>query len=318
MEELHVEITEQGRADAVLATSTGLSRNKIQQLTEDGFVTIAGVPIKSNRKVKPGEAVMIVMPEVKPAEVVPQNIKIDIVYEDGDLAVIDKPQGMVVHPSAGHEDGTLVNALLYHMKDLSSIGGIERPGIVHRIDRMTSGLLVIAKNDNAHQSLSEQFSEHTAHREYLTIAIGNFKEDSGTIDAPIGRSPSDRKKMAVVRNGKRAVTHWQVLERFGNFTLLKVQLETGRTHQIRVHLSSVNHPIAGDDVYGSGKNPFGLTGQALHGYKLRFVHPRTREKMCFFSPLPEYFRKALERLGTEVSLDRLYEENTVDNTNGFS
>lgn len=295
-----------GRADSVIASETGLSRNRIQHLIEDGSVTINENTAKSNSKIKTGDIIEVVLPDPKPTEILPQDIPLDIIYEDDFLAVINKTQGMVVHPSAGHEDGTLVNAIMFKMKGLSSIGGVERPGIVHRIDKMTSGLLVIAKNDFIHQSLSEQFSVHSARREYLTVAMGNFKENFGKIDAPIGRSFSDRKKMAIVKDGKTAVSHWEVLERFGNYTFLKMKLETGRTHQIRVHLASIGHPVVGDQLYSSGKNPFGLEGQALHGYKLEFVHPETEKPMRFFAPIPDYFSAVLRRLGSSYPIYELF------------
>jgi 23S rRNA pseudouridine1911/1915/1917 synthase len=227
----------------------------------------------------------------------PEDIPLDVVYEDADLAVINKPKGMVVHPAPGNPNGTLVNALLYRFRTLSETGGETRPGIVHRIDKLTSGLLVVAKNDFTHEALAGQFAAHTAHREYMCIVHGNLKEDSGTVDAPIGRHKTDRKRMAVTEDGRRAVTHWRVLERFGTETLLDVSLETGRTHQIRVHMAYIKHPIVGDEVYGSAAPKLGLNGQALHGYRLTFTHPRTGETMTFTAPLPEDFKTALTRLG---------------------
>jgi 23S rRNA pseudouridine1911/1915/1917 synthase len=223
------------------------------------------------------------------------------------LLVVDKPQGMVVHPAPGHPGGTLVNALLYHIGDLSGIGGELRPGIVHRIDKMTSGLLVVAKNDAAHRGLSEQFRNHTAHRSYIALVDGNIKQDDGTVDAPVARHLVDRKKMAIVPGGREAITHWQVAERYGQYTLLRLELETGRTHQIRVHMASLQHPVTGDDVYGRAKLPFGLKGQALHGYRLTFVHPESDDAMCFYAPPPEYFMTALKKAGGEQSAEELLE-----------
>ena len=293
--------TEAARIDAYLALNTELSRSKLQKLIRSGVVEQNGKPCKPNAQVRIGDAIRIVddapQPDALPE---PENIPLSIVYEDADLAVIHKPKGMVVHPAPGNETGTLVNALLYHFQTLSGMGGQTRPGIVHRIDRLTSGLLVVAKNDAAHEALARQFALHTAHREYLCLVSGNLKEDSGTIDAPIGRHKTDRKRMAVTPDGRSAVTHWRVLERFGTETLLDVRLETGRTHQIRVHMAYLKHPILGDEVYGSPAPKLGLVGQALHGYRLTFVHPRTGETMTFTAPLPEDFETALKRLGGRV------------------
>lgn len=285
------------RVDAYLAEETDLSRSQVQRLIREGSATVNGEPVKPNCLLRIGDAVQLTVPAPKPASAAPEDIPLHIVYEDGDLAVIDKPQGMVVHPAPGHDSGTLVNALLYAMEDLSGVGGELRPGIVHRIDRMTSGLLVVAKNDAAHRGLSEQFKDHSANRAYIAIAEGNFSEDTGTVDAPVGRHPTDRKRMAVAANGREAVTHWRVLERFGAFTLLQLTLETGRTHQIRVHMAHLKHPLAGDDIYGPAKQKLGLAGQALHGYRLRFVHPGTGEPMVFYAPMPDYFLAALKKLG---------------------
>lgn len=285
------------RIDAFLAETTEYSRSRIQSLIKDGFITVDAKNVKPNYVLRTGEYILIDPPEPASLDVAPQQIPLDIVYEDDDLCVINKPQDMVVHPAPGHADGTLVNALLYHFGSLSSVGGVLRPGIVHRIDRMTSGLLVVAKNDRVHQALSDQFRDHSAGREYLTIVNGNLREDSGTIDAPIGRHHSDRKRMAIVAGGREAVTHWKVLQRFGTHTLLRVTLETGRTHQIRVHMSSIHHPVAGDTVYGSQKPQLGLQGQALHGFKLHFVHPTTKNDMIFTTAMPAYFVSALRKLG---------------------
>ena len=293
--------TEANRIDAYLAANTDLTRSKLQKLIKDGAVELNGKPCKANAAIRIGDAVRIAAPEsTDDAALKAENIPLDIVYEDADLAVINKPKGMVVHPAPGNTSGTLVNALLYRFQTLSCAGGETRPGIVHRIDRMTSGLLVVAKNDAAHEALARQFSTHTAHREYLCLVHGNLKEDSGTVDAPIGRHKTDRKRMAVTEDGRHAVTHWRVLQRFGSETLLDVQLETGRTHQIRVHMAYIKHPILGDEVYGSAAPKLGLNGQALHGYRLTFTHPRTGEEMCFTAPLPDDFVTALKRLGGDI------------------
>lgn len=293
--------TEASRIDAYLAANTDLTRSKIQKLIKDGAVALNGKACKASSAVCAGDSIRILVPETDGDRLPePENIPLDVVYEDDDLAVINKPKGMVVHPAPGNPSGTLVNALLYRFQTLSSAGGEIRPGIVHRIDRMTSGLLVVAKNDFAHEALARQFAEHTAHREYLCLVHGNLKEDSGTVDAPIGRHKTDRKRMAVTEDGRRAVTHWHVLERFGTETLLDVRLETGRTHQIRVHMAYIKHPILGDEVYGSPAPKLGLNGQALHGYRLTFSHPRTGETMSFTAPLPDDFITAIVRLGGSV------------------
>lgn len=293
--------TEASRIDAYLAANTDLTRSKIQKLIKDGAVALNGKACKASSAVCAGDSIRILVPETDGDRLPePENITLDVVYEDDDLAVINKPKGMVVHPAPGNPSGTLVNALLYRFQTLSGAGGEIRPGIVHRIDRMTSGLLVVAKNDFAHEALARQFAEHTAHREYLCLVHGNLKEDSGTVDAPIGRHKTDRKRMAVTEDGRRAVTHWHVLERFGTETLLDVRLETGRTHQIRVHMAYIKHPILGDEVYGSPASKLGLNGQALHGYRLTFSHPRTGETMSFTAPLPDDFTTAIVRLGGSV------------------
>ena len=293
--------TEAARIDAYLAANTDLTRSKLQKLIKDGAVELNGKSCKANAAVRAGDAIRLSVPESKNDLLPePENIPLDVVYEDADLAVVNKPKGMVVHPAPGNDSGTLVNALLHRFQTLSASGGESRPGIVHRIDRMTSGLLVVAKNDAAHEALARQFALHTAHREYLCLVHGNLKEDSGTIDAPIGRHKTDRKRMAVTPDGRRAVTHWRVLERFGTETFLDVQLETGRTHQIRVHMAYIKHPILGDEVYGSAAPKLGLDGQALHGYRLTFTHPGTGKTMTFTAPLPEDFRLALARLGGSV------------------
>lgn len=292
--------TDAARIDAYLAENTELSRSKLQKLIKDGAVLRNDRPCKPNTEVKEGDVIKLLAP-VEDDTILPQpeNIPLDVVYEDGDLAVINKPKGMVVHPAPGNPNGTLVNALLYRFQTLSDAQGL-RPGIVHRIDRYTSGLLVVAKNDAAHEALSKQFAAHTAHREYVCLVHGNLKEDSGTVDAPIGRHKTDRKRMAVVENGRHAVTHWRVAERFGEVTLLDVALETGRTHQIRVHMAYCKHPILGDEVYGSPAPKLGLNGQALHGYRLTFTHPKTGETMSFTAAIPEDFQKALHILGSKL------------------
>ena len=289
----------ESRLDVFCGENTALSRSQAQRLIREGSITVDGKAAKANRVLKPGECIEIVYPAPVPSKAQAQEMPLSILYEDADLLVVDKPQGMVVHPAAGHADGTLVNALLYHIQDLSGIGGEMRPGIVHRIDRMTSGLLVVAKNDRTHLALSDQFKKHTAFRWYAAICEGNFKEDAGTVDMPIGRHKTDRKKMAVTPDGRDAVTHWQVVERLSGYTLLLAKLETGRTHQIRVHMAYLNHPLAGDMVYGCKKAALGLSGQALHGYRLAFTHPASGKEMVFYAPIPPYFMDALKRLGDQ-------------------
>lgn len=287
------------RADAALARlCPDLTRSAAQKLLESGAVTCGGKALKKNDKLTEGDVLEVDLPEVREVAIEPENIPLDIVYEDSDVIVVNKPKGLVVHPAAGHWSGTLVNALMYHCKDsLSGINGELRPGIVHRIDMDTSGLLIVAKNDFAHQALAEQLQDHSLARTYECIVIGGIKEDSGTIDAPIGRHPVDRKKMAVTeKNSKEAVTHWQVLERFSGYTRVQCRLETGRTHQIRVHLAWRNHPILGDMVYGRKKPELGLDSQCLHARELTFRHPRTGEQVTVSCPLPDYFEEALRKL----------------------
>lgn len=286
------------RLDQFLARSVeGLTRSSAQRLIESGMVEQVGKKLKKNARLEIGDEIRLTLPDPEPLDVVPQNIPLDIVYEDSDVVVVNKPVGMVVHPAAGHPDGTLVNALLYHCgESLSGINGTLRPGIVHRIDRDTSGLIIVAKNDTAHLSLAEQLQDHTLSRTYECIVTGNLKEDSGTVDAPIYRSNNDRKKMAVVQGGKRAVTHWKVLERYSGFTRVECQLETGRTHQIRVHMAYIHHPLLGDIVYGNKKPYPGLAGQCLHAKRLRFIHPTTRQPVEVECPLPEYFIAVAEKL----------------------
>ncbi|QIB69018.1 RluA family pseudouridine synthase [Aminipila butyrica] len=278
------------------------SRSFFQKLLEAGQITLNGQPVDAKKyKVKAGDLVQAIIPEPKPLKVEPENIPLDIYYEDQDVLVVNKPKGMVVHPANGNESGTLVNAVLYHCGDsLSSINGIIRPGIVHRIDKDTSGLLMIAKNDRAHNSLAEQLAEHSITRAYRAIVYNNFSEDQGLVDKPIGRDPKDRLKQAVTdKNSKRAVTHYRVLERFGNFTYVEARLETGRTHQIRVHMAYIKHPLLGDLVYGPKKKLFGATSQTLHAKILGFKHPATGAYMEFESPLPEEFERILQKLRKE-------------------
>ena len=287
------------RADAFLArTVEELTRSAAQRLLEEGSVTLNGKPLKKNYKTTPGDVLEVVLPDPEPVDLVPQNIPLDVVYEDSDVIVINKPVGMVVHPAPGHPDGTLVNALMYHCGDsLSGINGELRPGIVHRIDRDTSGLIIAAKNDKAHLALAEQLQDHSLARVYEAIAVGGFREDSGTVNAPIGRHPVDRKRMAIdPRNGRNAVTHWTVLERFSGYTHIQCKLETGRTHQIRVHMASIGHPLLGDIVYGNKKPYPGLAGQCLHARKLKFIHPSTNELVEVECPLPDWFENALKKL----------------------
>lgn len=277
-----------------------VSRSYIQKLIKEGHVSVNGKPVKANYKLGADDEICLEIPEAKEPDILPEDIPLDILYEDQDILVVNKPKGMVVHPAAGHYSGTLVNALMYHCIDsLSGINGVMRPGIVHRIDMDTTGSLLVCKNDEAHRILAEQLKEHTIRREYHAIVYGNLKDDAGTIDAPIGRHPVDRKKMSINhKNGKRAVTHYEVLERFGNFTYIRCRLETGRTHQIRVHMASLHHPLLGDEVYGpSSKPPFsGLKGQVLHAKILGIHHPSTGEYMEFDAPLPQYFVDLLQKL----------------------
>lgn len=291
------------RIDALLArTLPSLSRSQVQKLLEQGMVTLNGRELKKNFRCSAGESYELLLPEPDELPLIPQDIPLDVVYEDGDLIVINKPRGLVVHPAPGHPDGTLVNALLYHCGDsLSGIGGQRRPGIVHRIDKDTSGLLIVAKNDFAHQGLSAQLADHSLCREYEALVRGNFKQDSGTIDKPIGRHPIDRKRMAVTdKNSKPAVTHWQLLDSYRGYSHILCRLETGRTHQIRVHMASIGHPLLGDFTYGAPSPEKGLEGQCLHARRLRFVHPRTGEHVLLETELPAYFMDVLARLGPKI------------------
>ena len=287
------------RADALLARLVpDLTRSAAQKLLERGAVTLNGGPARKNDRPAPGDVLEVVLPDPEPIDLVPQDIPLDVVYEDGDVIVVNKPVGLVVHPAPGHPDGTLVNALLYHCgTSLSGINGELRPGIVHRIDRDTSGLIIAAKNDRAHLALAAQLQDHSLARTYEAVAVGGLRKDSGTVDAPIGRHPVDRKKMAVDRkNGREAVTHWTVLARYPGYTHVECRLETGRTHQIRVHLATIGHPLLGDTVYGAKKPVPGLAGQCLHARRLRFVHPATGEPVELECPLPAWFQEVLRKI----------------------
>ena len=287
------------RADAFLARSVPeLTRSAAQRLLERGAVLLDGRAVKQNDRLSPGAELSLTLPDPEPVDVRPQDIPLDVVYEDGDVIVVNKPVGLVVHPAPGHSDGTLVNALLYHCgTSLSGINGQLRPGIVHRIDRDTSGLIIAAKHDRAHLALAAQLQDHSLARTYEAVAVGSLKEDSGTVSAPIGRHPVDRKRMAVdPKNGREAVTHWSVLARYPGYTHVECRLETGRTHQIRVHLASTGHPLLGDTVYGAKKPVPGLAGQCLHARRLRFVHPSTGKPVELDCPLPPWFQAVLEKL----------------------
>ncbi len=287
------------RLDAFLARSAqGLSRSAAQKLIEEGQVTRNGKPGKKNDKLNLGDAIAYTIPEAKPVDIVPREMQLDIVYEDEDLLVINKPKGLVVHPAPGHQDDTLVNGLLHALgEDLSGINGELRPGIVHRIDKDTSGLLAVAKNDLAHAMLASQLKDHTMARTYEAIVCGSLREDSGTVDAPIGRHPSDRKKMCVIeRNSREAVTHWEVIRRYRGYTHIRCKLETGWTHQIRVHMAYIGHPILGDTVYGHKKTELGQDSQCLHAGALCFQHPRDGRPVMVFAELPQYFKDVLEKL----------------------
>ena len=287
------------RIDALLPHIVpDLTRSAAQKLVENGAVLVNGVPVRKNYKSAAGDVIEIELPDPEPIELTPQDIPLDVVYEDTDVIVVNKPRGMVVHPAPGHADGTLVNALLYHCAGtLSGIGGEKRPGIVHRIDKDTSGLIIAAKNDHAHRSLAAQLKDHTLARTYECIAVGNIRLDAGTVNAPIGRHPTDRKRMAVTeKHSREAVTHYEVIARYPGYTHLRCRLETGRTHQIRVHLAYIGHPIWGDTVYGAKTPVKGLTGQCLHAVGLRFLHPRTGKRVELSCPLPEEFTEALRKL----------------------
>lgn len=272
------------------------SRSFFQKLIKENRILVNDKPEKANYRIKSDDLINITIPDAVETQIVPENIPIDIIYEDEDILIVNKPKGMVVHPSAGHYSGTLVNAIMYHCKDsLSGINGEIRPGIVHRIDMDTTGSLIVCKNDESHINIAEQIKVHSVNRIYEGIVIGNLKDDEGTIEGPIGRHPIDRKKMCInEKNGKPAITHYKVLERFGNYTYVQFKLETGRTHQIRVHMASIGHPLLGDQLYSSGKSPYkNLQGQTLHAKTIGFIHPRTNEYVEFSAPLPDYFEKLL-------------------------
>lgn len=298
--ETNVTVTEGGkRIDALLAESLPeLSRSFIQRLLEEGRVLLGGKAVKKSYKPAPGDVLVLDIPEPEEMTAEPQDIPLNIVFEDEDVIVVNKPRGMVVHPAPGHPDGTLVNALMFHCGDsLSGINGVIRPGIVHRIDMDTSGLIIAAKNDKAHQALADQLKDHTLARTYEAVVRGNLKDDAGTVNAPIGRHPTDRKRMCVTeKNSRQAITHWEVIERYQGWTHIRCRLETGRTHQIRVHMAYIGHPILGDMVYGAKKPELGLTGQCLHAKALRFIHPRTEKSIELNCPLPEYFEEILGKL----------------------
>ena len=294
-------VPEPGRADAVLAAALdGVTRSSAQRWLEQGRVTLDGTPVKKNTQLQAGQTLLIAPPQPQEPDAIPQPLPLDVIYEDEDVIVVNKPVGMVVHPAPGHPDGTLVNALLYHCKgSLSGINGQLRPGIVHRIDRDTSGLVIAAKNDRAHLALAEQLQDHSLFRLYHAVVLGGFREESGTVDAPIARHPVQRKRMAVCPpgQGRRAVTHYQVIDSRAGYTHLTCRLETGRTHQIRVHLAHLGHPLLGDPVYGP-RRPFpGLAGQCLHAAQLTFTHPATGTRITVSAPLPHWFQAVLERLG---------------------
>ncbi len=300
MEQITLKCEKQGiRADLFISGKIeNLTRTAAATLIENGSVTLLGNTIKKNYKLNEGDELLVILPDPEPLEAEPEDIPLDIAYEDDWLLVVNKPKGMVVHPAAGNPNHTLVNALLHHCKgSLSGINGVMRPGIVHRIDKDTSGLLIVAKNDAAHNFLAEQIKEHSFLREYEAVVLGNIKEDSGTIDKPIGRNPKDRKQMAVtLRNSKNAVTHYTVIKRYKGFTHVRLKLETGRTHQIRVHMASVGHAVAGDTVYGGAKNTHGLSGQCLHARLIGFVHPKDKSQLVLDSELPQYFKTFLSKL----------------------
>ena len=306
MDEERIQITDEEsgeRIDALLSRKfAALSRSLIQKCMEAGTVTVNGKPVKKNARANAGDEIVFAFPETEALPVEPQDIPLDVVYEDEDIIIVNKTRGMVVHPAPGHPDGTLVNALLYRCGDsLSGIGGVQRPGIVHRIDKDTSGLIAVAKNDFAHQGLSAQLSDHSLCREYVAVVNGSFREERGVVDRPIGRHPVDRKRMAVTeKNSKRAVTHWEILENYRGYSLVLCRLETGRTHQIRVHMASIGHPLLGDGLYGAKCPDKGLEGQCLHARRLRLIHPRTGEELQFEAPLPDYFNEILARLGPKI------------------
>lgn len=293
---IQVENSDKQRADIYLSSKCDFTRSKIKKLFDDGQVLVNDVVVKSNKIVKDGDVIVVNVPPLKTLDLTAKDIPLDIIYQDDDLAVINKPQGMTVHAGNGTEGDTLVNALLFHLTNLSGINGVIRPGIVHRIDKNTSGLLVVAKNDVSHVKLAKQIEEKTCKRIYLALLEGVVKEDSGIIETFIGRNDKDRTKMAVVQNGRKAITEFEVKKRYTNYTLCQFSLKTGRTHQIRVHAKYINHPVVGDPEYGYKNQKFKLNGQLLHAYKLEFVHPSTGEKMSFSAPIPEYFENVLKKI----------------------
>ena len=285
------------RLDAYVSSlKDNISRSNAQKLIKNNKIFVNGKNVKESYKVKENDEIRIIIEEPKKSSLKPENIPLDIIYEDNDIIVINKPKGMVVHPGNGNHEGTLVNAVLAYAKDLSGIGGELRPGIVHRIDKDTSGLIIVAKNDEAHKNLSEEIKNHEVTKIYTCLVRGNISEDDATIDMPIGRDKNDRKKMAVTEDGKKAITHFRVLKRYGNYTLLRVKIDTGRTHQIRVHMAKIGHPIIGDEVYSNGKNEFNVHGQMLHSTYLKFKHPVTGKELELEAPLPQYFQDVLEQL----------------------
>ena len=298
IETLLVEENMEGeRLDSFVAEMLeSLSRSSVKLLNDQDKIKVNGKSVKASYRVHEGDEIVVVIPEPHSIDIKPQNLPLKILYQDEDVVVLDKAKGMVVHPAHGNWDNTLVNALMFHVRNLSGINGELRPGIVHRLDKDTSGVMMAAKNDAAHRSLAEQIKVHSINREYIALVHGNIKENLGSIDAPIGRSQADRKKMSVTADGRPAVSNYEVIERFGAYTLVKVKLLTGRTHQIRVHFAYIQHPVVGDAVYGSGKKHFNLTSQALHAYLLGFIHPRSGEYMEFTCPLPEYFERILAEL----------------------
>lgn len=298
IETLLVEENMEGeRLDSFVAEMLeSLSRSSVKLLNDQDKIKVNGKSVKASYRVHEGDEIVVVIPEPHSIDIKPQNLPLKILYQDEDVVVLDKAKGMVVHPAHSNWDNTLVNALMFHVRDLSGINGELRPGIVHRLDKDTSGVMMAAKNDAAHRSLAEQIRVHSINREYIALVHGNIKENLGSIDAPIGRSQADRKKMSVTADGRPAVSNYEVMERFGAYTLVKVKLLTGRTHQIRVHFAYIQHPVVGDAVYGSGKKHFNLTSQALHAYLLGFIHPRSGEYMEFTCPLPEYFERILAEL----------------------
>lgn len=289
------------RIDKFIANvASDLTRSRIQGLISDGNITVNNKVVKANYKVREQDIINILIPDAVPVDIPAEDIPLDIVYEDDDILIVNKPKGMVVHPAPGHYTGTLVNALMHHCKDnLSGINGELRPGIVHRIDMDTTGLLVVCKNDKAHNFVAEQLKEHSITRKYQAIVYNAFKDEEGTVEGNIGRHPNDRKKMTITPNGKEAITHYKVLKNMGKYTLIECQLETGRTHQIRVHMSSINHPLLGDEIYGPKTCPFKLQGQVLHAKSLGFIHPTTKEYMEFDSELPTYFTKLIDTLSNQ-------------------